>query len=40
MDLPECGGGLLLVHQRIPVWIDGSELPGYSKELERAERIS
>lgn len=39
LDLPEGGGGLLLVHQRIPVRIDGSDPPGRSEELERAECI-
>ncbi|WP_275297150.1 hypothetical protein [Streptomyces cyaneogriseus] len=36
---PNGGCGLLLVHQRIPVRIDGSEPPGYAEELKRAERI-
>jgi len=34
VDLSEGGCCLLLVHQRIPVRIDGSEPPRYSKELE------
>ncbi|MFJ3245901.1 hypothetical protein [Streptomyces sp. NPDC086782] len=40
MDLTEGGRSLLLVHQRIPVRIDGSEPPRYAKELERAEGVS
>jgi hypothetical protein len=31
--------GLLLIHQRVPVGIDGSEPVGDFKELERAKRI-
>ncbi|MBB4791802.1 hypothetical protein BJY54_002414 [Streptomyces nodosus] len=39
LDLLKNDCGLLLVHERIPVRVDGSEPTGYSEELERAERI-
>jgi hypothetical protein len=39
VNLADGDRGLLFVHPRIPVQIDGREPPGYSEELKRAERI-